>query len=166
MLQENQIGQRIQEKTAEYFMLWGAPELADSIDTQFSKRLRTALGRARVDARKVRLNPILFNANTQLLDEVLCHELAHIVVYIRFGRKARPHGAEWAELMRQAGYKPRVRVNLEEEKLPILIKTYEHLCPVCQIIRYARRPMNLWRCVSCVEAGLDGKLQIRCISKS
>jgi predicted SprT family Zn-dependent metalloprotease len=164
--QEKQIGQRIQDKSAEYFLLWDATALANSIDTQFSNRLHRALGRARVDTRRVRLNPILLNVNIELLDEVLCHELAHIVVYTRFGRKARPHGSEWADLMRQAGYKPRLRINLEEEKLSILINTYVHLCPVCQIIRYARRPMYRWRCVSCVKAGLDGKLHIQCISKT
>jgi SprT protein len=163
--QEKQLATRIQEKSTEYFLLWGVPDLVNSIDTQFSNRLRKALGRTRVDTRRVRLNSLLMNANNNLLDEVLCHELAHIVVYTRFGEKAKPHGPEWAALMHQAGYRPRVRMNIDDEMLPISINKYEHLCPVCQLIRYARRPMSRWRCVRCIDAGLDGKLQIRSIDK-
>ena len=163
MLQEKQIGKRIQEKSTEYFLLWGVTGLKNNIDFQFSNRLRRALGLTRVDTRRVRLNPVLINTNNKLLDEVLCHELAHIVVYARFGKKAKPHGPEWAALMRQAGYRPRIRINIGDEKLPRSIKKYEHLCPVCQLIRYARRPMSRWRCVRCIDAGLDGRLHIRSV---
>ena len=163
MLQEKQLGKRIQEKSTGYFMLWGVPGLENDIDIQFSSRLRRSLGRTRVDKHRVRLNKNLINTNNNLLDEVLCHELAHIVVYTRFGNNAKPHGSEWAALMRQAGYRPRVRINTGGEKLPRSSNKYEHLCPVCQHIRYARRPMTRWRCIRCINAGLDGRLHIRSV---
>lgn len=163
--EDRQISHSLQKKSAEYFLLWGIPELADSIVTRFNNRLRTTLGRAHVRSRNVQLNPVLLNSDIKLLDEVLCHELAHIVVYVRFGSRAKPHGPEWASLMRLAGFRPRARINIEEEKIPVIIKTYEHLCPVCRITRHARRPMYRWRCMRCYNAGLGGNLTVRRVDK-
>lgn len=163
--QLKQVGDRIQSKSAGYFLLWGAPELGSSVAIQFSNRLRTSLGRTRVDARRIRLHALLAHADEQLLDEVLCHELAHVVVYERFGRSAKPHGPEWAALMRQAGFEPRLRISIGSEMSPISEGRFEHRCPVCQAVRYARRSMSNLRCKSCVDAGLDGKLLIRNVGK-
>lgn len=163
--EDRQLRHSLQEKSTGYFLLWGIPELADSIETRFNNRLRTTLGRAYVRSRNVQLNPLLLHSDIKLLDEVLCHELAHIVVYVRFGRRAKPHGSEWASLMRQAGFTPRARINIEEERIPVIIKTYEHLCPVCQITRYARRPVYRWRCMRCYKAGLGGHLTVRRVDK-
>jgi len=163
LLPDKQTGLRIEEKSAAFLSLWGLPGLASSIDTRFYNRLRTSLGRAHPHTRMVQLNSVLLSADIRLLDEVLCHELAPIAVHVRFGSKAKPHGVEWAALMRQAGFRPRARISIEEEKLPIRVKTYEHLCPVCRIVRHARRPMYRWRCVRCFDAGRGGKLQIRSI---
>jgi hypothetical protein len=38
---------------------------------------------------------------------------------------------------------------------------FEHRCPVCQSVRLARRRMTAWRCAECVEAGLNGVIDIR-----
>ena len=37
---------------------------------------------------------------------------------------------------------------------------YIHRCPVCQAEQIARRAVRRWRCAACVEAGLDGELEI------
>jgi predicted SprT family Zn-dependent metalloprotease len=165
LLKQKQVSDRIQAKSAEYFLLWGRPELAGSVIIQFSGRLRSSLGRTRVDVRRVRLNPLLASANEQLLNEVLCHELAHIAVYERFGTSVKPHGSEWASLVQRAGFEPRLRHSVTGEKPPTAAQRFEHLCPVCQTIRYAKRSMTRWRCGSCVDAGLEGKLLIRSIGK-
>jgi predicted SprT family Zn-dependent metalloprotease len=39
-----------------------------------------------------------------ILEEVLCHELAHVAVYRLHGRSVRPHGPEWKRLVRQVGF--------------------------------------------------------------
>jgi len=152
---------KIQAKSDEYFSLWGCPDLARSVVIQFSDRLKSSLGRARVDVRNVRLNSLLASANEQLLDEVLCHELAHIAIYERFGTSVKPHGPEWVALVRQAGFEPRLRHSIAGEKPQTATRRFEHLCPVCQTVRYAKRSMTRWRCESCVYAGLEGKLLIR-----
>ena len=163
--QQKQVSDRIQAKSAEYFLLWGRPDLANSVIIQFSDRLRSSLGRTRVDVRRVRLNSLLASANKQLLNEVLCHELAHIAIYERFGTSVKPHGPEWTALVRQAGFEPRLRHSIASENLPAATRRFEHLCPVCQTVRYAKRSMTQWRCESCVDAGLEGKLLIMSVSK-
>jgi len=165
MLQVKQKGSEFQAKSAMLFSLWGIPEVACCVDIQFSRRLRSTLGRTRVDIRRVRLNPVLVEKSEGLLEEVLCHELAHIAVYERFGAKARPHGPEWAGLVRQAGYEPRLSAAIDGETKHINEQRFEHLCPVCQVVRYAKRSMTTWRCESCVDAGLEGRLLIRSLGK-
>lgn len=132
---------------------------------QFSGRLKSSLGRTRVDVRNVRLNPLLASENEQLLDEVLCHELAHIAVYERFGTSVKPHGHEWAALVQQAGFEPRLRVSFTGDTPQTAKQRFEHICPVCQTVRYAKRSMSRWRCKSCDDAGLEGKLLIRIVGK-
>ena len=162
----SQLQKKLQEQSARYYALWGRQELAHQVDIRFSQRLRSTLGRTRVETRQVRLNPILATDFQKLFKEVLCHELAHIVVYERYGNTVKPHGPEWAALVRQGGFEPRLRVSIEGEKPPIYNKRrFEHLCPVCQTVRYAKRPMTRWRCKSCIEAGLEGQLLIRSLGK-
>ena len=35
---------------------------------------------------------------------------------------------------------------------------YEHVCPICQAKRTAKRPQPQWRCVACQNAGLEGEV--------
>lgn len=158
-------GNEFQSKSALLFSLWCMPEVACRVDIQFSKRLRSTLGRTRVDIYRVRLNPLLAKANDGLLEEVICHELAHIAVYERFGGKAKPHGPEWASFVRQAGFEPRLSADIGGEVKHIKGRRYEHFCPICQAVRYAKRPMASWRCGGCVDAGLEGQLLIRGLGK-
>jgi SprT protein len=153
----------IQLQVEDCFRLWGMFELAESVNVEFSGRLRVALGRSNVANHHVRLNSLLEKGEHGLLAEVLCHELAHIAVYERFGSSARPHGKEWAELVQKAGYEPRVRIRVDGDGLSKPSRKYEHICPVCQSVRYARRAMTRWRCGTCSDAGLDGQLLIRSI---
>jgi predicted SprT family Zn-dependent metalloprotease len=145
---------------------WSVPAIVNRVEIQFSRRLRSSLGRCILSRGIVRLNRRLLKARPALLEEVLCHELAHVVTFERHGRHCRPHGPEWAALMRAAGFEPRVRARLSHD-LEVAVRAartprrlYEHRCPVCQAKRLARRPVPQWRCAACVAAGLEGKLVI------
>jgi len=60
----------------------------------------TSAGTAYLQYWQIRLNPILLLENQQaFVDEVVPHELAHLLVYKHFGRAAAPHGKEWRWMM-------------------------------------------------------------------
>jgi len=59
---------------------------------------------------KIKLNMVMFIDNVrEFLNQVVGHEIAHLVVYNRFnhrGLDAEGHGAEWKEVMRKLGLEP------------------------------------------------------------
>ena len=153
-------------KLASWTALWRTSSLLSRVSISFSRRMRNALGRCVPAQGVVRLNSWALQGNPKLLDEVLCHELAHVAAFELHGPKVRPHGAEWCALMRAAGFEPRVRTRLSRD-VQSKLRTwraerslYEHRCPVCLTSRLARRPVPRWRCASCASAGLEAKLVI------
>ena len=142
--------------------LWGLSDLADSVTVEFSRRLRTSLGRCRPASGLVRLAERLQDGDAGLLEEVLCHELAHVAAFRLHGPRIRPHGPEWKALVSDAGFSPRTRLVGEAYGVPPVPPRflYEHRCPVCQARRVARRTVRAWRCAECLVAGLSGELTI------
>jgi SprT protein len=151
---------------ARWAVLWRVPGLEQRLTVSFSPRLRRSLGRCVPAKRIVRLNVRLLHATAALLEEVLCHEVAHVAVHELHVTRCRPHGPEWAALMRAAGFEPRVRARLSHDAQSVVRPAradrplYEHRCPVCQAVRMARRPVPQWRCAACLAARLDGRLLI------
>ena len=154
--------------------LWRCRPLA-SVECLVNPRLSISLGRCRTAARAIELNSRLLSDAWRLRREVLCHEAAHVAVRELHGLAAKPHGAEWRELMALAGFKPRVAIPVEprgpaasrdsdfgstKDTRTVRGYRYKHRCPVCQFTRMARRPVGRWRCADCVGAGLDGTLLI------
>ncbi|ABK17130.1 SprT family zinc-dependent metalloprotease [Syntrophobacter fumaroxidans] len=151
------------EPMRRWLHLWGLPGLDQHISIGFSARLRRALARCYPRRRRVILAASLQEASP-LLEEVLCHECAHLAAYELYGDACKPHGPEWARLMESAGFTPRRRVVLSKsEIIPGKGRrqyVYIHSCPVCQTQRTARRAVGTWRCPCCTELGLDGLLEI------
>lgn len=55
----------------------------------------------------IRYNPELLARNgAGFLERTVPHEVAHLITYCRFGRKAKPHGLEWREVMGFFGADP------------------------------------------------------------
>lgn len=145
---------------------WGLPGLEARVEISYSPRLRTMLGRALPARGIVRLHPDLATAPVKRLCEVLCHEVAHIAVFELHGGACRPHGPEWAELVRAAGYEPSARFCSRDARSvdgarPRIRHQYAHVCTVCHAQRLSRRPVPQWRCAACVQAGLEGRMEIR-----
>ena len=154
---------------AEGFNVSGLDATRLALSTRYRLRLATA------DARRacITLRADAESWGRPLLQQVLVHELGHIVVHARYGLDAQPHGAEWKRLMELSGLEPAARVRggcgvlrsgaPVPERLvlsPSHRPSYEHRCPVCQMVRVAKRPVRQWLCRVCVEAGLDGVLLI------
>lgn len=143
---------------------WGYAGPIPSVE--ISSRLSRSLGRAYPERNLIRLNQILLQLAEPVAREILCHELAHIVAFVRHGRSARPHGEEWQQLILAAGYKPRTRMPVDvpptarrarPRRLQII---WTHECPQCGTSRDARRPMRRWRCKVCWNAGKGGELRV------
>ena len=142
--------------------LWEALDIVESVSVEFSARLRTSLGRTIPQRRLIRLHPLLSSAGSNhLLDEVLCHELAHVVAHYRHGRDIAPHGPEWRALVSSAGFAPSIHLTVDEVPKISSSRVYWHQCPICHSARSARKPMRQWRCGACMEAGLSGELVIK-----
>jgi predicted SprT family Zn-dependent metalloprotease len=144
--------------------IWGVPELTSTVSVSFSTQLKRSLGRCRPADGQVMLRADLRSGDPERLREVLCHEVAHIAAYLKFGHAIKPHGVEWRGLVAAAGFRPRVRMAPPSEprqptRQPRPL-AFEHRCPVCHSMRLARRKMPRWRCAECVDAGLDGGLLI------
>jgi predicted SprT family Zn-dependent metalloprotease len=150
---------------ASWSSAWDLPELPYRVRIVFSDRLQSSLGRCAPSEGLIRLNPGLLDGEPAALREVVCHEVAHVATWLLYGRHARAHGLEWKELMRLAGYDPRVRWAeaavpdaVRERRRPATI--YVHSCPVCRAEWIARRTSTAWRCATCRGAGRDGRLTV------
>jgi len=145
-------------------LLWGLPGMVDDVSLEFSRRFRRSLGRCWPTQGRIRLAAFLFEGDPGLLEEVLCHELAHVAAFRLHGRRIRPHGPEWKALLVQAGFEPRARFREEDVGLPrprtAPMARWEHRCPRCQAVRMAGRSVPQWRCADCWNAGRSGKLLI------
>ncbi|MGM3190745.1 SprT family zinc-dependent metalloprotease [Dickeya dadantii subsp. dieffenbachiae] len=105
---------------------------------------------------EIRLNPVLLRENQQaFIDEVVPHELAHLLVYARFG-KAAPHGREWRWMMESVLNVPARRTH-QFALVSVQGKTFPYQC-ACRrheltLRRHNRvvRGESEYRCRSCGE---------------
>lgn len=156
--------------------LWEMSELPGLVKVEFSRRMKTSLGRCLPELGIIRLNNKLKSRSRAFVREVLCHELAHFAVHRRYGANVRPHGLEWRRLIELAGYQAKRRMlDLSSEIKSKIQKTadsgngvqnqrcrplFAHRCPVCQSVRLTGTSARRWRCAECVVDGLDGELVI------
>jgi len=167
----DRIPETLRPQVVRWAQLWGLPGLADEVTVEFSRRFRRSLGLCWPSEARIRLAAFLQEGDPALLDEVLCHELAHVAAYRLHGsrtrlrrRRIRPHGPEWKALMVQAGYEARARFREEAFGLSAPSRAprarWEHRCPACGAVRMAGRSVPQWRCAACWKGGRSGRLVI------
>ena len=122
----------------------------------FNQRGKIA-GSARLLENVIKLNPTLYHYNqSYFLEQVIAHELAHILVYQKYGRSAKPHGAEWQHIMQDVfNLQPDVTHQLDTSVLGY--KTFQYKCG-CQIIELSQtrhnkvqRNIQQYKCRKCHE---------------
>ena len=154
---------QLQNEAAHLARLWSVPSLPTAVSIRLNRRLTTTLARYKRDTRTIEVG-VRFLALRSRRSEVLAHELAHAAVHIRHGLVALAHGKEWQALVKAAGMAGRARMatGRRPSAKPRAARStrYEHRCPVCHMVRAAKRPVTGWRCRACVEAGLEGALDI------
>lgn len=118
----------------------------------FNQRGRIA-GSAWLNRWELRFNPILLADNeTAFMQEVIPHEVAHLVTFACFG-KVKPHGKEWQHIMRSVfNLTPRTRHQLDTSKVAA---TFLYHCD-CQVHHLSLRRHNKvqrrqqrYQCVHC-----------------
>ncbi|WP_445494552.1 SprT family zinc-dependent metalloprotease [Photorhabdus sp. SF281] len=87
----------------------------------------TSAGSAYIKDWQIRLNPVLLIENQQaFIDEVVPHELAHLLVYRYFG-KVPPHGKQWRWMMEEVLGSPASRTHKFEVN-SVRSKTFTYYC--------------------------------------
>lgn len=81
--------------------LWNVRRPPPTIDF----RLRGGpAGKAHLQRNHLQFNAALLRANREhFLHQTVGHEVAHLVVYALYGARAKSHGAEWKQVMREFG---------------------------------------------------------------
>ena len=153
------------KRALDWASLWGVPELLEGMSVQRNCRLKTTVARWIEEKKCLELGPRFFGLK-QHQSDVLCHELAHAAAVQLHGKDISPHGPEWCTLIKAAGYLPSSKLQIARYKTEMSGKRksstqYEHRCPVCHAVRYAKRRMISWKCIECVRSGLTGQLEIR-----
>ena len=145
--------------------IWGVPELAQRSSIEWSRRMTRSLGVCYPRRGTVRLASYLQKAERPFVEEVLCHEMAHLAARELYGDRIRPHGREWKRLMEAVGYLPRTRLAVPAGLQPTPKRKkwrssglYIYSCPLCQLKRVTRHPIEGWRCRPCINAGRNGVL--------
>lgn len=116
----------------------------------------TSAGTAWLESYEIRLNPVLMLENEQaFIDEVVPHELAHLLVWKYFGRVA-PHGKEWKWMMEVVLGVPARRTH-QFELGSVRTNTFPYRCQCQQHQLTVRRHNRVvrgeatYRCVKCGE---------------
>ncbi len=118
----------------------------------------TSAGTAWLESYEIRLNPVLLLENSEaFIEEVVPHELAHLLVWKHFGRVA-PHGKEWKWMMENVLGVPARRTHqfelqsVRRNTFPYRCKCQEHQLTVRRHNRVVRGEA-VYRCVHCGEQG-------------
>jgi SprT protein len=146
-------------------IVWKHPHVS-RLGVRVNPNLRSTVARWMPSNNVLEISATAKSKSKRAFQEVICHEAAHMVVWDRAGRRTRPHGPEWAALMRAAGFEPRATlVRCGRRRGSSNTRRIRHFCPVCHFSKIAKRRMPRWRCPECQAIGLEGKLKMSRVSR-
>ncbi|MCD4823629.1 MAG: SprT-like domain-containing protein [Phycisphaerae bacterium] len=140
----------LREMVGFYGRAWGHGDLARRVRVVYNARLSTTLGRAIFQDMLIELNPRLLAEHPAELVPTLGHELAHLVVHLRYGR-CSPHGREFKTLMRAVQLPAKATHNLPVKHLRRKRGKYLYLhrCCDCGTSFVARSVRRQYYCIAC-----------------
>ncbi|MCB9888474.1 MAG: SprT-like domain-containing protein [Planctomycetes bacterium] len=121
----------LEARARRLFAAWDCLEQLGHVEVWWNPRLRTTAGRAIPLKLRIELNPTLLARAVDRIDEVLAHEAAHLAATLRYGRRIRAHGPEWAGLLAQAGWPVRVTHDLPVAGLRRGRSLFLRICVAC-----------------------------------
>ena len=153
----------LEEVATKLFCELGAETLAVQVKIEWSKRLRSAAGRADCRGKLVLLNPRLAAHGEAEIDRTLRHELAHLLAHARAGRRRiSPHGPEWRQACAELGIAGEARCHTLPFPIHRRARPYLYVCSHCR--REFRRTRPLKRtsaCLACCRQFSRGKFDPR-----
>lgn len=156
-LSKDLLSSALKKRAGGWIRQWRVPTLLQQISIRPNNLLRTTVARWREKMKCLELGPQFFRM-TERQDEILCHELAHAAAVQIYGKGVSPHGVEWHALVKAAGFSPSAIVKTPGSRSLGSRTTrntwYEHRCLVCHAVRFAKKPMERWRCAECSQHGL------------
>jgi predicted SprT family Zn-dependent metalloprotease len=138
---------------------WKSPRVA-KLDIRFNPSLRSTLARWVPPSNALEIGTAAKSRGPRVFREIISHEAAHVVVWERSGRAARPHGPEWASLMQVAGFEARATlIRCGYRRSVVNSARVRHFCTICHFSKLSRQRMPRWHCPECRAIGLEGKLE-------
>ena len=148
----------------------GLRSLAGRVEVSWNPRLKTTAGRAQLGQglARVELNPRLKQLPVpQRASEIrrtLRHELAHLVAYVRAGRRRiKPHGEEWKQACKDLGIAGETAyhsLGLAPSRKQRVRFGYQ--CPQChEVLKRVRRIKGKVACLACCQKFARGRFDAR-----
>jgi len=102
--------ERVRRELGRLTRVFGDDRVAE-IRIRPSRRMSASLARAYPQRGEIAVAVAVLASKH--LEEVLAHEVSHLVCWWRHGR-TRPHGSEWRAIMVETGHEPRVRLAADD----------------------------------------------------
>ena len=88
-----------------------------SVQVRLNSRMRSVLGRAYIEDRRIELNERLLKKHPEELAPTLAHELAHVIAPVLYGRNGYFHRLGWKKIMTALGFEPTRTHSLDVDEL-------------------------------------------------
>ena len=139
-----------------------ARKLQKKLQVIWNARMRSAAGRAFWPEAKVELNPQLRGISEEEVERTLRHELAHILVFARYGTRRKPHGAEWRLFCTQLGIPDETATHSLALPARRQERKYRYVCNCCGKALERVRPLRREAaCVACCRRFSNGRFDQR-----
>jgi predicted SprT family Zn-dependent metalloprotease len=135
-----------------------APELSPRIRVGWNRLMRTTAGVAVPSRWEIWLNPALREISEVEVQKTLLHELAHLLVHHRHGRRRLPpHGIEWREACRDLGIPGEGRTHQLPFQGRRMRRRFQLKCRGCgDVHERVRLPKGRIACLSCCRSHNHG----------